>query len=168
MDRKRIINELRRAKQLKAECPECGSEFTLAKALIFDAIGDLPKEAVQVIDKTQDELRGQAADLKEQEAELRRRKRSATDAAERKAMEVSLGLVVEKIVTGWKAFPHEPFDCRSLFEPIDYVAFDGMTKKGKIDSFSFIDVKTGRGRLNKHQRMIREAVTDCRLDYREV
>ncbi len=79
-----------------------------------------------------------------------------------------MGFVVEKIITGWNAFPHQPYDCRSLFEPIDYVAFDGMTTTGKVDQIAFIDVKTGASRLNSHQRAIRDAVQDGRVDYREV
>ena len=49
-------------------------------------------------------------------------------------------------------FLTQPYDCRSLFEPIDYVAFDGMTTTGKVDQIAFIDVKTGASRLNSHQR----------------
>lgn len=69
---------------------------------------------------------------------------------------------------GWKAFPHEPYDCRALFEPIDYPALDGMTREGRVKAIAFIDVKTSDGRLNKHQRMIRDAVQDERVDYKEV
>lgn len=168
MDRAQIIKELKATQKLRAECPSCGEEFTVSRAVIFDALGDIPDEAQAIIASKYEDLQEQARDLKDRETELRERKHSATTAAEQKALEVSLGLVIEKIVTGWNAFPHEPYDCRSLFEPIDYLAFDGMTRAGKVRSIAFIDVKTGDGRLNKHQRMIRDAVQDGRVDYREV
>jgi len=168
MDRRQIIKELKATQKLRAECPSCGEEFALSRAVIFDALGEIPEDARAVIASKREELQRQARDLKDQDAELRERKHSATAAAERKAMEVSLGLVIEKIVTGWKAFPHEPYDCRALFEPIDYLAFDGMTREGRVKAIAFIDVKTGDGRLNKHQRMIRDAVQDGRVDYREL
>ncbi len=168
MDRKRIIRELKSSHQLKAECPECGEEFLLSRAVLFDGKGDMPEEAAEVIEGMEQQLKEQVVDIRERLAELKQRKHGATEGAEKKAMEVGLGFVVEKIITGWNAFPHQPYDCRSLFEPIDYVAFDGMTTTGKVDQIAFIDVKTGASRLNSHQRAIRDAVQDGRVDYREV
>lgn len=168
MRRAQIIRELQSARELRAECPKCLEEFSLHEALIFDGAEDPPEQAVEIIEQRKEAAKDWAADLREEEAELKRRKHSATEGAEKKAMEIGLGFVVEKIVTGWKTFPHRPFDCRPLFEPIDYVAFDGMTAKGKVDSVAFLDVKTGNSRLNKHQRLIRDAIQEGRVDYREV
>ncbi|MFQ6107910.1 MAG: Holliday junction resolvase-like protein, partial [Thermoplasmata archaeon] len=92
----------------------------------------------------------------------------ATEGAEKKAIEVGIGLVVEKIVPNWKAFSYDPPDCRPLFEPIDYVIFDGMTKKERVDSIVFMDIKTGSSRLSKSEKLIRDAVESGRVRYRYV
>jgi len=168
MDRRRIILELKASKQLKAECPRCGEEFDLSKAIIFDSKSAMPAEAAKLVEQKELSFKELAKQLREQQAELKRRKHGATAGAEKKAKEIGLGLVVEKIITSWDAFPHQPFDCRSLFEPIDYVAFDGMTIQNKVELIAFLDVKTGESKLNFHQRMIRDAIQDGRIDYLEV
>lgn len=140
----------------------------MAKAVIFDTAADPPEDAAKVIEQELQETKDRSQQVRDESAELRRRKHSATDGAEKKAAEVGFGFVAEKLVTGWKDFPHQPIDCRPLFEPIDYVAFDGMTAKRKVDSIAFMDVKTGASRLNKHQRMIRDAIKDGRVGYKEI
>lgn len=168
MNRKQIIKELKESSQLKARCPYCDEEFTLSKAVLFDAASELPPAAVDLIEGRKQDLKERAIHIREEQTELRRRKHSATDGAEKKAMEVGLGFVLEKIVTCWNGFPHEPHDCRSLYEPIDYVAFDGMTESAAVEQVAFLDVKSGEAKLNKHQRLVRDAINDGRVDYREV
>lgn len=168
MKRKQIIKELKASSQLKARCPYCEQEFTLSKAVLFDAATELPEAAVEIIESRRQDLKDRAIHIREEQAELRRRKHSATDGAEKKAMEVGLGFVLEKIVTCWGGFPHEPHDCRSLYEPIDYVAFDGLTASATVEQVAFLDVKSGAAKLNKHQRLVRDAINDGRVDYREV
>ncbi len=168
MNRKQIIKELKESSLLKARCPYCEEEFSLSKAILFDAAAELPQAAVEFVEERNQELKDRAVHTREEQAELRRRKHSATDGAEKKAMEIGLGLVLEKIVIGWNGFPHEPHDCRALYEPIDYVAFDGMTETATVEQIAFLDVKSGDAKLNKHQRLVRDAINDGRVDYREV
>jgi predicted Holliday junction resolvase-like endonuclease len=168
MNRKQIIKDLKASNQIKARCPYCDEEFALSKAILFDAACELPQAAVDLIAGREQDLKDRACHIRDEQMELRRRKHAATDGAEKKAMEVGLGLVLEKIVTGWNGFPHEPHDCRSLFEPIDYVAFDGLTEKAAVEQVAFLDVKSGDAKLNKHQRLVRDAIKDGRVDYREV
>lgn len=96
------------------------------------------------------------ADLKQREKEF---KYLITEGRTKRSVEVKLGKTVEKICPVLPGFPFEPSDCRALFEPIDYVAFVGLTK-GSISRLDFVDVKTGGSRLNQRQREIRDAVTD--------
>jgi predicted Holliday junction resolvase-like endonuclease len=168
MNRKQIIKDLKASSEIKAHCPYCDEEFTLSKAVLFDASAELPQAATDIIADRTRHLKDRAIHIRQEKAELRRRKHSATFGAEKKAMEVTLGLVLEKIVTGWTGFPHAPHDCRSLFEPIDYVAFDGLTEKAGVEKVAFLDVKSGDAKLNKHQRLVRDAINEGRVDYREV
>ena len=56
-------------------------------------------------------------------------------------------------------------DCRFLGDPIDLLTFNGLSVNN-IDSISFIEVKSGKARLNKHQKLVKEAVEDNRVKYR--
>ena len=54
-----------------------------------------------------------------------------------------------------------------LGNPIDFVGFKGLDGEGEID-IKFIEVKSGKSRLNKNQRRIRDAVAAKRIEWVEV
>ena len=54
-----------------------------------------------------------------------------------------------------------------LGSPIDFVGFKGLDGEGEID-IKFIEVKSGKSRLNKNQRRIRDAVAAKRIEWVEV
>ena len=54
-----------------------------------------------------------------------------------------------------------------LGSPIDFVGFKGLDGEGDID-IKFIEVKSGKSRLNKNQRRIRDAVAANRIEWIEV
>ena len=56
-------------------------------------------------------------------------------------------------------------DCRFLGDPIDLLTFNGLSVNN-IDSISFIEVKSGNAKLNKNQKLVKEAVEDNRVKYR--
>jgi predicted Holliday junction resolvase-like endonuclease len=54
-----------------------------------------------------------------------------------------------------------------LGSPIDFVGFKGLDGEGEID-IKFIEIKSGKSRLNKNQRRIRDAVAAKRIEWVEV
>ena len=54
-----------------------------------------------------------------------------------------------------------------LGSPIDFVGFKGLDGEGEI-AIKFIEVKSGKSRLNKNQRRIRDAVAAKRIEWVEV
>ena len=54
-----------------------------------------------------------------------------------------------------------------LGSPIDFVGFKGLDGEGEIN-IKFIEVKSGKSRLNKNQRRIRDAVAAKRIEWVEV
>ena len=54
-----------------------------------------------------------------------------------------------------------------LGNPIDFVGFKGLDGEGDID-IKFIEIKSGKSRLNKNQRRIRDAVAAKRIEWVEV
>jgi len=51
--------------------------------------------------------------------------------------------------------------------PIDFVGFKGLDGDGEIE-IKFIEIKSGKSRLNKNQRRIRDAVVAKRIEWVEV
>ncbi|MBW2974072.1 hypothetical protein KY346_06820 [Candidatus Woesearchaeota archaeon] len=151
-----IIKKLRESK-LWAECP-CGEEFKLSDAILFDGTKPFPKEALEV-------QKGLKEALKEREEELKKRKTLATKKAQITAKAVNIGKKLEVVLPTMKDFKWQLPDCRFLGDPIDLITFNGMSIN-KIDSLSFIEVKSGGARLNKHQKAVKEAVEDRKVRYK--
>jgi predicted Holliday junction resolvase-like endonuclease len=164
MRRKKIIAELKKADYLKAQCPQCDREFRISNAVIFDATGEMPDQARKYVKMKAQEFDEKRNDLADRQGKLKKRQISATVLS----VSTGIGLVLEKLILGWDDFPHHPQDCRHLNEPIDYVAFNGLTANEVIDSIVFMDVKTGAAKLNPHQRMIQKAVENGQVDYKEI
>jgi len=158
MKKSEIIKSLR-SSRLIAECPTCGEEFRLSDAVMFDAFGKFPSLAEQ-------KRREMVKELKERLNTLKKRKISALD-AEKKAVEIGVGKIFEKIAPAYKSFGVPCTDCRPLFDPIDLIVFRGLTNK-KVKHITFLDIKTGESGLNKHQKMIRDAVYDKKVEFKEV
>lgn len=168
MKRKKVIAELQQAKNIRAQCPHCDGEFWISKATIFDALGELPPTAQQFKDEKEKSFQERAAEIQERIAALKGRVYSANVRSEHSAMSVNLGFILEKLALGFANFPHNPEDCRALYEPIDYIAFDGLTQANALESIAFMDVKTGKATLNGRQKMIKRAIEEGKVDYKEV
>jgi len=146
-----LLDDLRKQKRLFARCPNCEDSFRLTEAKLFDATKRLSGDALAHLE----DLR---SGLTEEREDLKRRKERAEHGAEVTAKAVNIGKVVEKIAPSLPGFPLAPGDCRSLFEPIDYLAFKGLSARGSIDALVFVDVKSGRARLSRDQRQIKVLV----------
>ena len=146
-----LIDDLLAQRRLRARCPHCDETFSLRQAGLFDATKALPAHVRTFLARAK-------AQLEEDRADLARRRKQAREAPRRTAEAVRIGKVVEKIGPSLPGFPLRPRDCRALFEPIDYVAFKGLSERGVIDSVVFIDVKSGGAVLQSNQRQIKRAV----------
>lgn len=90
---------------------------------------------------------------------LKKRQIGADEGAEKKAIEIGIGKIIEKVLPAYKNFKLPLADCRFLSEPIDMIVFEGASEN-KINHITFLDVKTGNASLNKHQRQVRDAIKD--------
>jgi predicted Holliday junction resolvase-like endonuclease len=152
-----IIGILKSEKNLYGECPTCGESFQLGKAEFFygDRFTPLAKTKV---DEWVEELEGRVEELKE-------RRRKAKERATVATTSVNVGKVIEKILPALPCFKYNPQDCRGLFDPIDFIHFDGLTEKGEVDFIRIIDIKTGGAGLNEHQRQIKNAIEKNRVEW---
>jgi predicted Holliday junction resolvase-like endonuclease len=159
MNKDEIISQLSKS-ELYAECSSCGEEFRLSKSVIFDGQKSFPPIAEE---RRKEMLTG----MQERLNELKRMKISAHTGAEKKAIEVGIGKNIEKLVPTLKDFCFPLHDCRPLFDPIDMIVFNGVSKM-RVDKITFLEIKTGDARLNQHQKTIRDAVEDKKVDFKVV
>jgi predicted Holliday junction resolvase-like endonuclease len=139
-------------------CPcGCGEEIRLKDADLFylDDFSESGKEARQEL---LDDLKQQRADLKEREKNMAQRPRLTAKA-------VNVGFILERIAPAFDHFPFAHNDCRSLFDPIDYVIFEGLNKTGTVNRIIFTDIKTGAARLKNTQKEIKNLIEQKKLKF---
>ena len=146
--------------ELTAECPRCRELFLMSDALLFDGTKPFPPEA----ESMQTEYESKLENLLKK---LEKKQKAATIGAARTTEAVNIGQMIEHIVPALEEFSYEPTDCRVLFDPIDLIIFNGLAKSN-VESITFLEIKTGRARLNNHQKMIFEAVEKKKVFFEEV
>jgi predicted Holliday junction resolvase-like endonuclease len=152
----KIIDRLRKS-DLYAECT-CGAEHKLSDLLLFDGTKPFPPEVQDVQEEYEEELRSR-------NAKLEKNKKLTTEKATITTRAVNIGKNLEKILPLMEDFRWQLPDCRFLGNPIDLLTFNSLSENN-IDSISFIEVKSGKARLNKNQKLVKEAVEDNRVKYR--
>lgn len=154
MKTQQLITNLK-ASNLVARCPMCDEEFDLSDALLFDGMAKFPEPA-------EEKRLLLLQEFNERKKNLEKRKISVDVKAEQKAIVVGFGKIIEKFIPAYKNLDLQFRECRPLYEPIDLLVFNGLSR-GKVDFITFLEVKSGKSRLNRHQRMIRDAVSDCKV-----
>lgn len=155
---KEIINTLETG-NFYCECPcGCGEEIKLKDADLFylDHFSPKGKEARQAL---LDDLKQQRIDMKERELNMTRRPQLTAKA-------VNVGFILERIAPTFDCFPFVHNDCRSLFDPIDYIIFEGLSTKGVVDKIIFTDIKTGAARLKNNQKEIKNLIQQKKIDFK--
>ena len=138
-----------------AECPCCEETILLSKANLF-YLDEFNAKALEALATYKD-------GLDEQKKELKELKEKISARSEIGAGSVNIGFILEHMFPSLKEFPFCCDDCRSLFEPIDYLVFEGLANKGKVERLLWIEVKTGGSRLNKHEKEIKLLVENKEL-----
>lgn len=103
--------------------------------------------------------------MRQKERELREEKSKIRSDAVKKSRAVLMGSLMEQVGPLLPGFKHNPNDLRALWDPIDFVAFNGIGVQREVSSITFIDVKSGDARLTSVQRTIKEVVESGRVSF---
>lgn len=133
-----------------AECPACEETIRLKDSGLFylDSFSDTAREVFSGLKREQ----------RERADELTARRKSISATSEVGAQTVNTGLILERLAPCMPSFRFERGDCRSLFDPIDYLIFEGLSTKGVVSKILFMEVKTGGSSLKPSQKEIRSLV----------
>lgn len=63
-------------------------------------------------------------------------------------------------------FPFKPNEVRFIGKPVDFIAFKGMDEKN-IEEVAFIEVKSGKSKLNSVEKSLKEAVQKGKVTWEE-
>lgn len=93
-------------------------------------------------------------------------KRLRADAI-KKSTAVVTGKVAEWLTPFRTGFDYNPRDARFLGSPVDFLVFEGLTE-GDLDRVIFIEVKTGKSRLSRRERQLRDVIDAGEVYWEEI
>ena len=160
MATKKEVNEILDALnsgKFHVECPSCEEEVKLSEAGLFHLDNFTPE--------SRDIYKSMVEEQKERRADLKKRKLNIPKKSEVGAKAVNLGFLLERLAPTLDGFTFNKNDCRSMFDPIDYVIFEGLSEKQKVDKIVFVDIKTGSARLTSKQKKIKQVVEDKKVEF---
>jgi len=141
------------------ECPcGCGEEINLKNAGLF-YLNELTPAAER-------ERKAMLDELREQRLGLRAMKNNMTKRAQLTTKSVNIGFILERLAPSLKSFRFSHNDCRSLFDPIDYVIFEGLSKNKTVNKIIFTDIKSGAASLKNTQKEIKSLVQNHKVEFR--
>ena len=140
------------------ECPSCCEEINLKNAGLFH-LDDFTPDALEA-------YKEMIAYQKERRAELKERKLNIPLKSQKGSKAVGIGFIYERLAPTLEGFTFNKNDCRSMFDPIDYVIFEGLSEKQKVEKIIFMDIKSGKARLSQKQRKIKEAVDNKKVQFK--
>jgi len=152
---KELISTLEKGR-FYVQCPCCDEPIPLSEAGLF-YLEDFSKQGAELYAEIQ-------AGIKERSRELKNLRQNIKVKSETGAKAVNIGFILERIAPTMGNFKFDRNDCRSLFDPIDYIIFEGLSKNGQVSRLIFSDIKTGNARLNQSQKKIRELVEKKKVD----
>jgi predicted Holliday junction resolvase-like endonuclease len=132
------------------ECPCCGKPILLKDAGLF-YLDDFSPDAEKLYQQ-------KLAECKIREKEIREKRKKISQKSEVSTEAINIGFILERIAPLLDDFRFDRNDCRSLFDPIDYIIFEGLSKRNSVSRILFIEIKTGKARLNDHQKEIRSLI----------
>lgn len=103
----------------------------------------------------------------EHQEELLKEKAKSRYEGKQRSAAVQWGLSIENFVPFMDEFPIPVEDVNFLGKPIDYVGYTDVDSKEEC-AVHFIEVKSGRSQLLKHQRHIKKAIKEGRVHWHEV
>jgi len=79
-----------------------------------------------------------------------------------------MGSLYETVRPFLPEFNHHPGDLRSVWDPVDYISFNGLAVNRDVDSITFVEIKSGRSSLSAVERSIKEAVEKGKVSFETV
>ena len=142
----------------KANCPTCGEGIKLKDSNLF-SVDNFNAQAKQLLNEKKEELKIQRDAISKKKSSTQQRIETTTNS-------VNMGFILERLAPVLEHFPFDKNDCRSLFDPIDYVIFEGLQKTGKVQKIFFVDIKSGKAKLKVNQKAIKQMIEQKKVEFK--
>lgn len=72
----------------------------------------------------------------------------------------------EQLAPYLPGFPFDPTEARFIGKPVDFIVFRGLSE-GRVTGIAFVEVKSGKSRLNANEISVRDAVQNKQIEFVE-
>ena len=176
-----IIKLITSTRGFQIKCPNCGEFSDVKQANLFDIREEYPPKIKNFIiaiinnqkrismkaERKIKKLNSELKILNKEKVLIKSKIKSKPKRVKTITRHINIGQIIEKILPGSRNFKFEQKDCRALFDPIDYIAFNGLTKSNKIDFITLIEIKSGDATLQRNQKNIKSQIENGKIKYLE-
>lgn len=148
-----LVSIIRAEDQLAGFCPSCQDMFRLSEVELF-----------YIPDRKDDFL----TELRRKEVELEDRVRLERQDAIKRSRATLMGNLFESVRPFLPEFNHHPGDLRGIWDPVDYISFNGLSLSRDVESITFLEVKSGKSGLSGVERSIKEAIERGKVTFETV
>ncbi len=148
-----VISVIRAEDQVAGFCPSCSDMFRLSEVELF-----------YIPDRKKDFL----SELRRKESELNERVDDERKDAIRRSRASLMGSLFETVRPFLPGFKHHPGDLRGIWDPVDFISFNGLASSRDVESITFVEVKAGQSSLNGVERSIQKAVENGKVSFETV
>jgi len=151
----KLIDEI---KQYNSVCPNCESKLNLSEVEVFED----KKFGANSLEYFENELKK----VQKQKERIEGLQNGNFGWLANNTKAINVGFIMERMVLTLDSFNYNHNDCRPMFDPLDYLIFEGLTEKGYVENITFVDVKTGKARLTDGQQRIKQTIIDKNVKFR--
>lgn len=151
-----LVSYFRDSKRIYGICPCCGEVFRLSDATLFTTERP-PATPFDRVDAERAKLERAEERFEARQGQLRLEAVEKGQREARKHLRSIAGSFIERRI--------DPQDVKVIFDPVEFVAFRGMTR-GRIDRIAFIDRPPSTRAREQLQRSIARAVKAGNVEWR--
>lgn len=145
-------------KEYNSVCPHCESKLNLSEVEVFED----KKFGENSLEYYENELKK----VQKQKERIDGMVKNSFDWLTTTTKATNVGFILERLILTMDSFKYNHNDCRPMFDPLDYLIFEGLTEKGYVENITFVDVKTGNARLTDGQKQIKQTIIDKNVKFR--
>ncbi len=151
-----LIKSFQQFQNVLVICPECGEIHRLSE-LKLSYRGRVKRTWL-------DELRENEMKMQQKEEKFKNEKATIKTKAKEEEQRKIPGLI-KKCIPFISSKGYYPQDLHTVFDPIDFVVFDGMTLKDKVERVVFLDSQAGTKKRENTQNSMKKAIKKGNYDW---
>jgi len=152
-----MLSFLQSFRTILCVCPCCGDIARLSD-LHLRFKGVAPKTWLDTYESKVKRIEEKETTFEEKEQELR-------DAAVERGRKKVPKLVCKCIDTDIAKLKYHPYDIKAVYHPVDFVVFNGLDRKEKLDDITFLSRKTSSEMLRKIRASVESAINKEKYDW---